>query len=282
MAAQDDRRIHTVEDGRTRHNRFMTTPALSPADAARLALRCLDLTSLKDDDTPASIEALAGKARTPHGAPAALCVYPAFVPVARRRLAELGLQSVRIATVVNFPRGEASPGEVAAQIAAARDAGADEIDTVFPWRALQAGDAQAGAALVAACRRACGALPLKVILETGELQRRELIRQASEIALREGADFLKTSTGKVAVNATPQAVEVMGEAIRADGARAGLKVAGGVSTIADVQRYVALAGAVYGAERLGPDTLRFGASSLLAVLLSAIDGGPAAAPASGY
>ncbi|NKI97599.1 deoxyribose-phosphate aldolase [Rhizobacter sp. SG703] len=260
----------------------MTTRIASTADAARLALRCLDLTSLKDDDTPTSIEALADQARTPHGAPAALCVYPAFVPAARRRLQAHGLDAVRVATVVNFPRGEAPPDDVAAQIAAARDAGADEIDTVFPWRALQAGDAQAGAALVAACRRACGALPLKVILETGELQQPKLIRQASEIALREGADFLKTSTGKVAVNATPQAVELMGEAIRADGARAGLKVAGGVSTIADVQRYLALASAVYGADRLGPGTLRFGASSLLKVLLATIDGGPAAPAASGY
>lgn len=260
----------------------MSTPSLTGADAARLALRCLDLTSLKDDDTPASIEALADKARTPHGAPAALCVYPAFVPAAKRRLDALGLAAVRVATVVNFPRGEASPEAVAAQIAAARETGADEIDTVFPWRALQAGDVQAGVALVAACRRACGPLPLKVILETGELRQPALIRQASEIALREGADFLKTSTGKVAVNATPQAVQLMGEVIRAHGTRAGLKVAGGVSTMDDVQRYLALAAEVYGADQLGPGTLRFGASSLLAVLLAAIDGGPAAAPVSGY
>lgn len=260
----------------------MTAPHDSPADAARLALRCLDLTSLKDDDSAASIAALAAKARTPHGAPAALCVHPAFVPVAKRSLAQRGLETVRVATVVNFPRGDATPQAVADQIAAAVEAGADEIDAVFPWRALLAGDARAGAALVAACRRACGTLPLKVILETGELQRADLIRQASAIALREGADFLKTSTGKVAINATPQAVEVMGEVIREHGARVGLKVAGGVATIADVQRYVALAAQVYGAARLGPGTLRFGASSLLAVLIAAIDGGAAPAPAGGY
>lgn len=260
----------------------MPEPVLPPADAARLALRCLDLTSLKDDDSPASIEALAAKALTPHGAPAALCVYPAFVPAARRALFERGLDAVRVATVVNFPRGEGSPAEVAAQVEAARDAGADEIDAVFPWRALQAGDAQAGAALVAACRRASGPLPLKVILETGELQRPDLIREAAEIALREGADFLKTSTGKVPVNATPQAVELMGAVIREQGARAGLKVAGGVSTIADVQRYIALAAQVYGIGRLGPGTLRFGASSLLPVLLAAIDGGAPARSAGGY
>ena len=254
----------------------------SPSDA-RLALRCLDLTSLKDDDTPASTEALAARAATPHGAPAALCVYPAFVPVARRALDARGLGAVRVATVVNFPHGTATPAEVAAQVAAACEAGADEIDAVFPWRALRdAGDAQAGAALVAACRRAGGVLPLKVILETGELQDPALIRRASEVALREGADFLKTSTGKVAVNATPQAVEAMGAVIREQGARAGLKVAGGVATIADVQVYLRLAEQVYGAARLGPDTLRFGASSLLAALVAAIDGAGAPPAAGGY
>jgi len=253
------------------------------ASDARLALRCLDLTSLKDDDNPASIEALAHRAATPHGAPAALCVYPAFVPVARRALDACGLSGVRVATVVNFPHGTATPAEVEAQVAAARDAGADEIDAVFPWRALRdAGDAQAGAALVAACRRAGGTLPLKVILETGELQDPVLIRRASEVALREGADFLKTSTGKVAVNATPQAVEVMGAVIREQGARAGLKVAGGVATIADVQVYLGLAEQVYGAARLGPDTLRFGASSLLAALVAALDGTGAPPAVGGY
>lgn len=250
--------------------------------AARLALRCLDLTSLKDDDTPESIAALARRADTPHGAPAALCVFPQFVPVALRVLAEQRLDGVRVATVVNFPRGESAPEQVVRDIGAALASGAGEIDLVFPWRALLAGDRQAGRELVGRCRHACGDAVLKVILETGELRTPRWIREASEIALAAGADFLKTSTGKVPVNATPEAAAQMLEVIREHGGRAGLKVAGGVATLADVQVYVALAAETYGAERLSPDTLRFGASSLLPVLLAALDGRSAGAAEGGY
>jgi deoxyribose-phosphate aldolase len=240
--------------------------------AARLALRCLDLTSLKDEDTPASIEALARSARTPHGAPAALCVFPQFVPTAVRALAEQQLEAVRVATVANFPRGESASEQVLGDIRAALVAGAHEIDLVFPWRALLAGHRRVGQELVSRAKQACGEAPLKVILETGELRTARWIREASQIALAAGADFLKTSTGKVAVNATPEAVALMLEVIHEHGARAGLKVAGGVATLADVQRYVALAAGTYGAERLSPATLRFGASGLLPVLLAALEG----------
>src|SRR5205823_6588937 len=140
---------------------------------------------------------LAQRADTPHGAPAALCVYARFVPAARRALDARGLQRVRIATVVNFPRGDAAPDDVVAETRAALAAGADEIDVVFPWRALLRGDGAAGAALVARCRQACGTTLLKVILETGELRDDDRIRDAADLALDAGADFLKTSTGKV-------------------------------------------------------------------------------------
>ena len=263
----------------------------SPSQAALLALHCLDLTSLKEDDNEASITALAARAATAHGAPAALCVYPAWVPTARRALDARGLGTVRIATVVNFPRGEASAEAVVAEVAEALALGADEIDVVFPWRALQAGDAQAGAALLAQVRGACdagpkgpGQVPLKVILETGELQDAALIATASRTALAAGADFLKTSTGKTSHHASPEAVAVMLAAIEADGRRAGLKVSGGVGRIEDVQVYLALAAATYGAQGLGPRTLRFGASSLLPALVAVLDGHTASpgAPTAGY
>lgn len=245
---------------------------MNDLDAARLALRCLDLTSLKDDDSEASITALARRANTPHGAPAALCVYPPFVSVALRELAAQGLDGVKVATVVNFPRGESPAEEVVPQIKDALAAGAHEIDLVFPWRALLEGNKQAGRDLVARCRQACGDALLKVILETGELRASWHIRDASEIALAAGADFLKTSTGKVALNATPEAAAVMLDVIHQHGGRAGLKVAGGLSTLADVKQYLALAARTYGEPGLSPATLRFGASSLLPVLLAAIDG----------
>lgn len=241
-------------------------------DAARLALRCLDFTSLNEGDTDASVTAFAGRALTPHGAPAALCVYPRFVATARRALATNGLAGVKIATVVNFPHGSAAVDDVVAEIAAALAAGADEIDAVFPWRDMQRGDAAAGAALVRACRAACGDATLKLILETGELASAALITHAAEIAFAEGADFLKTSTGKVPINATPDAVRTMLAVIAQHGGRVGLKIAGGVKTMHDVQTYLALAAAACGDAWLTPAHLRFGASSLLPVLLAAIDG----------
>ncbi|RQP21517.1 deoxyribose-phosphate aldolase [Piscinibacter terrae] len=251
---------------------------MTDLDAARLALRCLDLTSLKDDDSEASITALARRANTPHGAPAALCVYPQFVSAALRALAEQGLGDVKVATVVNFPRGESSADEVVQQTRDALASGAHEIDLVFPWRALLAADRQAGRDLVARCKQACGDATLKVILETGELRASWHIRDASDIALAAGADFLKTSTGKVPVNATPEAAAVMLDVIHQHGGRAGLKIAGGLSTLADVKQYLALAARTYGEQGLSPGTLRFGASSLLPVLLAAIEGrSPAAA-----
>jgi deoxyribose-phosphate aldolase len=255
---------------------------MNDLDAARLALRCLDLTSLKDDDSEASIAALARRANTPQGAPAALCVYPWFVPVALRELAGQGLAGVKVATVVNFPRGESPADEVVHQTREALAAGAHEIDLVFPWRALLAGDKRAGRDLVARCKEACGGAPLKVILETGELRASWHIREASEIALDAGADFLKTSTGKVPLNATPEAVAVMLDVIHQHGGRAGLKVAGGVATLADVKQYLALAARTYGEQGLSPAMLRFGASSLLPVLLAAIEGRTAAAAQGPY
>lgn len=258
-------------------------PPFSPVEAARLALACLDLTSLRDDDDEAGITALAARAATPHGAPAALCVYPAWLGVARRELDIRGLGAVRLATVVNFPSGDAPADEVVAQVAGALAAGADEIDCVLPWRALRDGDGAAGERLLAAVRGACGRQPLKVILETGELAEPALIARASRIALDAGADFLKTSTGKTARHADPRAVQVMLDEIvaaRREGRpAAGLKVSGGVAGVADVQTYLGLAAAALGRDALTPATLRFGASSLLPALLAALDGTAAAPPA---
>lgn len=255
---------------------------MTHSDLARLALNCLDLTSLHDDDTDESIDALAERAATPHGAPAALCVYPAYIGAARAGLDARGLDSVKIATVVNFPGGEDPPDAVADQVEAALDAGADEIDAVLPWRALRDGDDAAAAALVRACRAACAGHLLKIILESGELQDAALIRRASDIALAEGADFLKTSTGKVPINATPAAVAQMLGAIVAAGSPCGIKIAGGVSTLVDVAGYVQQVHDALGAAALQPQRLRFGASGLLPVLLAAIEGRAEGGAAAGY
>ncbi|WP_075182660.1 deoxyribose-phosphate aldolase [Pantoea sp. 1.19] len=253
--------------------------------AALRALALMDLTTLNDDDTDDSVIALCQQAKSPAGNTAAVCIYPRFIPVARRTLNEQGTPEIRIATVTNFPHGN---DDVAAALAETREAialGADEVDVVFPYRALMAGDAEVGFALVKACKDACADanVLLKVIIETGELQSDALIRQASEIAIHAGADFIKTSTGKVAVNATPHAAELMMRVIAQMGvkARVGFKPAGGVRTAEDAAAYLQLADGILGAGWADARHFRFGASSLLASLLNAA-GHHGASSQSGY
>lgn len=240
-----------------------------------LALRTLavlDLTSLGEDDDRARIEALCDAANTPHGAPAALCVYPEWIATCRQRLHDLGLQQVQVATVVNFPEGGNDPGRVHRETRRALAAGAHEIDVVLPWRRLQAGDSVAARTVLEACREACGPqVRMKVILETGALQIEALIREAAEIALDAGADFLKTSTGKVAVNATPEAARILLKATHARGGQCGFKAAGGIRTLADAAGYFALADDILGPHWATPTHFRFGASSLLGEILAVLD-----------
>jgi deoxyribose-phosphate aldolase len=241
------------------------------ADRRRLAARLmplLDLTSLGEDDTPARIDALCAEALAAPVGPAAVCVYPEHVAGARRAL---GAAGIRVATVVNFPDGSDDAARVERETRRAVAAGADEVDMVLPWRALRDGRAEAARAAVAACRRACGpGIALKLIIESGELREPALIREACAIGLGEGVDFLKTSTGKVPINATPEAAAMMLEAIAAQGGRCGLKVAGGVRTLADAASYLDLVEARMGATWITPAHLRIGASALFAELRDAL------------
>lgn len=237
---------------------------------ASRVLGLLDLTSLGEDDTPARIRTLCAAARSAHGLPAAVCIYPEHITTAREALAGA---AVKVATVVNFPEGADDPQRIARETRRAIAAGADEIDMVLPWRALQAGDAARARAGVDACRTACGpGIALKLILETGALGTPELIREASELGLDAGVDFLKTSTGKVAVNATPEAAAVMLDAIAARGGRCGFKAAGGIRTLADARVYLELAQARLGAEWVDPARFRIGASALFDALLAELGG----------
>lgn len=252
------------------------------ANPALLALQLTDLTSLNVSDTRASISQLCEQAATPFGSPAALCVYPEWIVWARLELDRLGLNTVKIATVTNFPAGQTDSDRAAAETMRAVAAGADEVDVVFPYRALLAGDADTGARLVAACKQACGARSrLKVIIESGVLAQPHFIRQASLIAIAQGADFIKTSTGKVTINATLESAEIMLQAIKDSGQAVGFKAAGGVRTVADASAYLALAERMMGADWLHPDTFRFGASGLLQHVVAHLSGHQAA-PAQGY
>lgn len=249
---------------------------LPPVALARRALACLDLTSLGEDDDRARIEALCDAARTAPGAPAALCVYPEWIATVRRRLDRDGPAGVAVATVVNFPDGGADPARVARETRRAVAAGATEVDVVLPWRALLDGEPAMARAVIAACREACGARALmKVILESGELGDALAVREASLLALDEGADFLKTSTGKARRGATPEAAQVMLEAIARRGGGCGFKASGGIRTLDDAARYLALADDVLGPGWATPRRFRLGASALLAEIVRAIDGAPA-------
>ncbi|UCZ80187.1 deoxyribose-phosphate aldolase [Pectobacterium carotovorum] len=253
--------------------------------AAQRALALMDLTTLNEDDTDEKVTALCRQANSPAGKTAAICIYPRFIPLAKKILREQGTPDIRIATVTNFPHGNDDVAIAVAETKAAIAYGADEVDVVFPYRALIAGNAQIGFELVQACKAVCqdAHVLLKVIIETGELKQEARIRQASEIAIDAGADFIKTSTGKVPVNATPESAAIMLKAIRDKGVgeRVGFKAAGGVRNAEDAAIYLQLADDIMGAEWATAQHFRFGASSLLASLLTTL-GHATAAPQGSY
>ena len=234
----------------------MTLP--EPMSAVAL-LGLLDLTSLGEDDSPARIRALCAAARSRHGLPAAVCVYPEHVTAARESLAGT---PVKIATVVNFPDGGDDPDRVRREVRRALAAGAGEIDAVLPWRAFLAGEAARVQAVLAALRDACGAAPLKVILECGRFDDPARLRAAALLALDAGADLLKTATGKDGQVADPASARVLLEAIASRGGRAGFKAAGGIRTVAAAGDYLRLAERVLGPSWPTPARFRIGASGL--------------------
>ena len=245
------------------------------AKAIDLAIRMVDLTTLEGADTPGKVRALSAKALRPDPADptcppvAAVCVYPAMVPVAASVLAGSGVHLASVATA--FPSGQA-PLDV--KLADTRDAvagGADEIDMVISRGAFLAGDYARVFEEIVAVKEASGDAHLKVILETGELGTYDNVRRASWLAMLAGADFIKTSTGKVPVAATLPVTLVMLEAVRdfraSHGRQVGVKPAGGIRTTKDAIKYLVLINETVGDDWLSTDWFRFGASSLLNDLL---------------
>jgi deoxyribose-phosphate aldolase len=244
------------------------------AVAARL-LPCLDLTSLNEDDTPAATESLCRRAVTPFGAVAAVCISPRFVARARAMLRDA---DVRIATVANFPQGHDEARAVAAEIEAALRDGAEEIDVVINYVAYLAGARDAAMEPVTIARRCCGdGARVKVILETGQLARPDIILAAARDAIAAGADFLKTSTGKTTPGATAEAAEMLFTCIRdhrrATGRKIGLKAAGGIRTVVQARAYADLADRFMGPDYVCPATFRIGASGLLDDILAVLGDG---------
>ena len=250
-------------------------PTVTDPDGSRcrLALSCLDLTSLDASDTDSRIEALCARAATPVGPVAAVCVYPHFVSLASRLLAGSG---IRVATVINFPDGGLDAAAASRDTARAVMAGADEIDAVLPWRACLAGRWSEAASVLDAVRSSCKDRTLKIILESGEIEDQAgetAVRLASRLAIAAGADFLKTSTGKTPHGATPGAARAMLSEIRRSGLRTvGFKASGGIRDSLTAALYLDLADEIMGAGWVTPSTFRFGASSLLDNLLDSLIG----------
>ncbi|MGZ3547666.1 MAG: deoxyribose-phosphate aldolase [Vulcanimicrobiaceae bacterium] len=241
----------------------------------RLAIACMDLTTLEGKDSAGRVRSLCAKAIRP--APhlpdvpsvAAVCVYPNLVAVAKDALRNSGVKVASVATA--FPSGLSSLEVKLADTEAAIASGADEIDMVIDRGAFLAGNEQSVFDEIVAVKGICKDTHLKVILETGELGTYDNVRRASDLALEAGADVIKTSTGKVGTNATFPVAVTMSEAIRdyarRTGRRAGLKVAGGVRTTKQALTYLVIIKETLGDAWLTPELFRIGASSLLDDLL---------------
>jgi deoxyribose-phosphate aldolase len=243
--------------------------------AIDLAIRMVDLTTLEGADTPGKVRALCAKGRRPDPSDptcppvAAICVYPAMVPVAAEALAGSDVHLASVATA--FPSGQAPLPVKLVDVEAAVASGADEVDMVINRGAFLSGRYLEVFEEIVAVKAACGDAHLKVILETGELATYDNVRRASWLAMLAGGDFIKTSTGKVTPAATPPVTLVMLEAVRdfkaATGRQVGVKPAGGIRTSKDAIKYLVLVNETAGEDWLHPDWFRFGASTLLNDLL---------------
>lgn len=256
----------------------MSTPQFTAVDHEALVkiFSCIDNTTLEGADTSARVEQLCTRSlqmvdpKRGIGPVAAVCVYPVFVRQARSLLQGSG---IRVASVAGaFPAGQSPIHVKLAEVQYALDEGADEIDMVISRGALIEGDEQRVYDEVAAIRECCHDRTLKVILETGELLSPTLITRASELAISAGADFIKTSTGKIAVSATPDAAQIMLHSIRQHhqktGKWVGFKAAGGISTPEQALVYYRLAVSAYGEKQISNQIFRIGASRLTERLFS--------------
>lgn len=238
--------------------------------AAKVLINCLDLTSLGENDTEYQVEDLCNRAETPYGHVAAVCIWPRFIPVAKKKLKK---SPVKIATVVNFPHGSTDLHKLKTEIKEALKLGADEIDAVFPYHAFLDKDFDACERFLETITETCGETTTKIILETGELAHAAQIAAATEMCLEHGVGFIKTSTGKTPVSATPEAANIILETIASSRRKAGFKASGGIRTIEEAKKYLTLSQNIMGNRWIDPEHLRIGASSLLDNLLQVIKQG---------
>ena len=243
--------------------------------ALDLAIRMVDLTTLEGKDTEGKVRALCAKGMRPDPSDptvpsvAAICIYPALIPVAKRALTGSGVNVASVST--GFPAGQTYTDVKLLETRQAVAAGADEIDMVIDRGAFLQGDYRQVFDEIVAIKDACGSAHLKVILETGELETYDNVRRASILAMAAGADFVKTSTGKIQPAATLPVTLVMMEAVRdfhrRTGHMVGIKPAGGIKTAKEAIQYLVVLYETLGPRWMTPDYFRFGASTLLNDLL---------------
>jgi deoxyribose-phosphate aldolase len=253
----------------------MTDQTAGRRAVAERAIGLLDLTSLNDGDDDAAVAELCRRALAAPLPVAAVCIWPRFITLARGLLEH---SAVRVAAVANFPAGG---DDIAVAVSETEDIvnqGGEEVDLVMPYRRWLAGDTAVASKMISACKEVCGeGVLLKVILESGRLEDPAKIYAAGRDAIEAGADFIKTSTGKVEVSATLEAAEAMLRAIKDSDADVGFKAAGGIRDTAGAAAYLDLADRIMGANWADALHFRFGASGLLDDLLAALAGnaGPA-------
>lgn len=237
--------------------------------AAKLLINLLDLTSLNDNDTNETVSSLCQKATTKYGNTASVCIYPQFILHAKSILP----QDFKIATVINFPKGIANNTILEKEIITALKHGADELDVVFPYHTFLEGNINFCKEYLNIARESCQNKILKIIIESGELKKVSSIKEATQLCIDANADFVKTSTGKTDISATPEAANAILETIAQSGKNVGFKASGGIKTLYDAKAYLTLAQSIMGYDWINQSHFRIGASSLLNDLIKTIEQG---------
>ena len=247
------------------HELIEKAKKVSPSFNKQALIQLLDLTSLNEDDDNNTIIKLCERANTSKSNVAAICIYPKFVKAAHELLQN---KTIRLATVANFPEGNHDLIPTLDTIKNAIKEGANEIDVVMPYQDYLAGNSSLVAAFIFACKEICGnQVLLKVIIESGAFSDSKMIYHACRLVIENGAGFVKTSTGKIAIGATLEAAAYMLLAIKDSERLVGFKASGGVKIEQDTAGYLYLAEKIMGKEFINQNTFRFGASSLLDSLL---------------
>ncbi|MCK5297136.1 MAG: deoxyribose-phosphate aldolase [Alphaproteobacteria bacterium] len=230
------------------------------ATAERI-IKLLELTSLNDNDDEKAIIKLCQQATGSFGHVAAVCVLPRFIKLCQN---ELNNKKIRIATVVNYPFGSTNIDAVVEDTKQAILNGADEINLVFPYKAFLNGDTHTAKKMISACKKITRKkATLKVVLETGVLEKTLRITDACSCSINAGADFIMTSTGKTSVSATCEAANAIMEKLRDSGSSTGFAASGGINTIEKAKDYLSLADLIMGIRWASPDTFRFSDNNLL-------------------